>query len=48
MRDLTERIIMHVISVHIIQKTNRIDALRPHRRPTKAMMNVRADMRNAN
>ena len=46
-RDLTKRIIMRVVSVHIIQKPNRIDALRPHR-PTKAKLNARADKRNAN
>ena len=48
MRDLTKRIIMRIVPVHIIQKTNRIDALRPHRRPAKAKLNARADTRTAN
>ena len=40
MRDLTKHIIMLVVSVHIIQKPNRIDALLPHCTPTKAKLNA--------
>ena len=59
MCDLTKRIIMRfvgshidaimrVVSVHIINFKNRIDALHPHHTPTKAKLNARADTRNAN
>ena len=39
---------MRVVSVHIIQKPNRIDALRPHRTPTKVKLNTWAFTCNAN
>ena len=54
MCDLTKRIIMcfvrshidaimRVVSVHIINFKNRIDALHLHRTPTKAKLNARTD-----